>query len=126
MLTPAMQVSGNFAAGAILLGAGLWQLTPAKRACLRHCRSPVDFLVRRRRADGLGAFLVGVSHGAYCVGCCWILMALLFVGGVMNPAWIVGLTIYVAVEKRFLRGERIGASAGVALIVAGLLSLLLG
>lgn len=124
MLTPTLQVSGNLLAGAILLAVGFWQLTPAKRACLRHCRSPVDFLVRRRRPGRLGAFLVGVSHGGYCVGCCWMLMALLFVGGVMNPAWIVALTIYVAIEKRFLRGERISEIAGVALIVAGLASLL--
>jgi predicted metal-binding membrane protein len=120
LLTPAMQVSANLLAGALLLAAGLWQLTPAKRACLRHCRSPVDFLVRQRRHGQLGAWLVGMSHGGYCVGCCWILMTLLFVGGVMNPYWIAALTLYVVMEKRFLRGEQIGRIAGVALILAGL------
>lgn len=120
MLTPALRVSGNVLAGAILLAAGLWQLTPAKRACLRHCRSPVDFLVRRRRPGQLGALLVGIGHGGYCVGCCWVLMALLFVGGVMNPYWIAALTLYVVMEKRFLRGEQIGKIAGVALIIGGL------
>ncbi len=123
LLTPMLQVSGNLLAGAILLTAGAWQLTPAKRACLRHCRSPIDFLVRPRRPGGLGAFLVGISHGGYCVGCCWVLMALLFVGGVMNPYWIVALTLYVVVEKQFLRGERIGKVAGVVLVLAGLLML---
>jgi len=123
MLTPMMQVSGNLLAGAILLAAGFWQLTPAKRACLRHCRSPVDFLVRQRRPDQLGALLVGISHGGYCVGCCWVLMTLLLVGGVMNPYWIAALTLYVVMEKQFLRGEQIGKIAGVVLILAGLLML---
>jgi len=124
LLTPTMQVAGNPLAGALLVAAGLWQLTPIKRACLRHCRSPVDFLVRRRRPGHSGAFAIGMAHGSYCVGCCWFLMALLFVGGVMNPYWITGLTLYVVVEKRFLRGEQIGRITGAALVAAGLWILL--
>lgn len=120
MLTPMMQVAGNSLIGGLLLAAGLWQLTPVKRACLRHCQSPVDFLIRHRRPGHAGAFVVGTLHGAYCVGCCWILMALLFVGGVMNPYWIAGLTFYVILEKRFLRGEEIGQTVGIALIAVGL------
>lgn len=124
LLTPTMQVAGNPLAGGLLLAAGLWQLSPFKGACLRHCRSPVDFLVRRRRPGRSGAFAVGMAHGSYCVGCCWVLMTLLFVGGVMNPYWIAGLTLYVAVEKRFLRGEQIGRITGAALVAAGLWILL--
>lgn len=120
LLSPMMQVSSSHLAGGVLVAAGLWQLTPVKRACLRHCRSPVEFLVRRRRPGNRGALLLGAAHGSYCVGCCWALMVLLFVGGVMNPYWIVALTLYVLAEKLYLRGEWIGKIAGAALIVSGI------
>ena len=91
---------------ALLLAAGLWQLTPLKRACLRHCRSPVHFLdgaTAARRA--LGAFAMGAEHGAYCVGCCWLMMALLFVGGIMNLYWIAGLAGYALAEELLPAGD---------------------
>lgn len=119
LLSPTMQVASNHLAGGVLVAAGLWQLTPVKRACLRHCRSPVEFLVRRRRPGNRGALLLGVAHGSYCVGCCWALMVLLLVGGVMNQYWILALTLYVLAEKLYLRGEWIGKIAGAALIVSG-------
>ena len=92
----------------------------AKRPCLQYCRSPVEFLIRRRRPGNKGALFVGAALGAYCVGCCGALMALLSVGGVMNPYWIVALTLYVLMEKLCLRAERIGRIVGAALTVSGL------
>lgn len=104
----------------LLIAAGAYQLSPLKRACLRQCRSPVQFLSRHWRPGVGGALRLGLLHGAYCVGCCWLLMALLFVVGVMNFAWIAGLTVIVAVEKLMPRGEWIGQLGGIALIGWGL------
>lgn len=104
-------------AGGLLLAAGLYQLTPLKQACLRHCRSPVEFLTRHWRPGRAGAFRLGLAHGAYCVGCCWFLMALLFVGGVMNPLWIGAIALYVLAEKLAPRGHRLSRASG--LLLAG-------
>jgi predicted metal-binding membrane protein len=104
-------------AGALLLAAGLYQLTPLKQACLRHCRSPVEFLTRHWRPGHAGAFRLGLAHGAYCVGCCWFLMALLFVGGVMNPLWIGAIALYVLAEKLAPRGRLLTRAGG--LLLAG-------
>lgn len=102
---------------AVLITAGVYQWTPLKNACLRHCRSPVQFLTRHWQPGRAGALRLGVLHGAYCVGCCWALMALLFVGGVMNVLWIVALTAVVLVEK--LAGAGVAASRlGGGLLVA--------
>lgn len=84
---------------AILIAAGIWQFTPLKRACLVHCRSPLHFVIHGFRPGVGGALRMGMTHGLYCVGCCWFLMALLFYGGVMNLWWIAGLALYVLVEK---------------------------
>src|SRR5437868_9219786 len=110
-------------ASALLIAAGLYQLSPLKSACLRQCRSPAEFLSRNWRPAAVGAMRLGVLHAAYCLGCCWLLMALLFVGGVMNFAWIAALTLIVAVEKLAPRGDLIGRAAGVALIAWGILRL---
>ncbi|MBS0563866.1 MAG: DUF2182 domain-containing protein [Proteobacteria bacterium] len=104
----------------VLIGAGLWQLTPLKAACLARCRSPVETLTRHRRTGPAAAFRMGLSHGAACLGCCWALMALLFVGGAMNLWWIVGLTLYVAAEKLAPWGPRLVRPFGVLLVLAGL------
>jgi predicted metal-binding membrane protein len=101
--------------GGILIVAGLYQLSPLKNHCLAHCRSPASFLARYWRPHALGALQLGLRHGAHCVGCCWMLMALLFVGGVMNLIWIAALAIIVLTEKLLPRGRWIGRSAGVAL-----------
>ncbi len=101
---------------AILVGAGLWQLTPLKTMCLHHCRSPLGFLIGNWRAGRLGALRMGLEHGAYCLGCCWFLMALLFFGGVMNLYWIVGLAVFVLLEKIIPLGHWLGRVAGVVLI----------
>jgi predicted metal-binding membrane protein len=115
-----MAIDSPIAAGLLLAAAGLYQLTPLKNACLGRCRSPAEFLVRHYRPAVAGAFRLGAIHGAYCVGCCWLLMALLFVGGVMNLAWIAALTLLVAAEKLLPKGEWIARVAGVAMILAGM------
>jgi predicted metal-binding membrane protein len=104
----------------ILLAAGVYQITPLKQTCLKHCRSPVQFLSGHWRPGRTGAFLMGMHHGAFCVGCCWALMALLFVGGVMNLLWIAGLAIFVLIEKVVPRGEGLARAGGVACIAGGL------
>lgn len=101
---------------AVLLAAGLYQLTPLKRACLKRCRAPVEFLVHHWRPGWSGALRMGIQHGAWCIGCCWMLMALLFVGGVMNLAWVALLALLVLVEKIAPAGMLASRAAGLALI----------
>ncbi|KML47151.1 metal-binding integral membrane protein [Burkholderia cepacia] len=100
----------------VLALAGFYQFSPLKRACLRQCRAPAGFLVAHWRPGVAGSFLLGARHGMYCVGCCWLLMALLFVGGVMNVVWIAALSLVVFAEKVLPGGERIGRALGVVLI----------
>src|SRR5712692_10396037 len=99
--------------------AGIFQWTPFKHACLSHCRSPLGFLLTDWREGKAGAFLMGLKHGAYCTGCCWVLMALLFVAGVMNIWWVAILAIFVLVEKAAPRGLWIGKIAGALLAAWG-------
>lgn len=119
LLTPAMAANSAAVASLLFLGAGVYQLTPFKRACLRQCRSPLEFLAGHWREGSAGAFAMGVRHGAYCVGCCWAMMALLFVGGVMNLAWIAGLALLVLAEKLLPGGPVVGRLLGAGLIVWG-------
>jgi predicted metal-binding membrane protein len=105
--------------GALLLAAGAFQWTPVKRACLHHCRSPIHFLAAGWREGVGGTLAMGLRHGLYCVGCCWFLMALLFVGGVMNLLWVAGIAAYVLVEKLAPAGHLIGRAAGLLLVAAG-------
>jgi predicted metal-binding membrane protein len=119
-LLSSMMVGTSVVLGALLLiAAGVWQLTPLKSACLKHCRSPIHFLSHHWRKGRLGAFRMGVQHGGFCLGCCWFLMALLFYGGVMNLYWIVGLALFVLLEKVLPGGHRLGGVAGVGLIAWG-------
>jgi len=99
LLTPLMASASPLLGGALLVGAGIYQLTPLKEACLSHCRTPMGFLLAEWRDGKLGPLVMGMRHGLYCVGCCWLLMALLFVGGVMNLVWVALLAAYVLVEK---------------------------
>lgn len=103
----------------ILIGAGLYQLSPLKHVCLEHCRAPAEYLSRHWRHGRRGAFRMGATHGAYCLGCCWVLMLLLFVGGTMNLVWIAGLAILVLIEKLAPYGFRIAQGLGAAMIIAG-------
>lgn len=110
--------SRSFSAG-LLIAAGIWQLSPLKHACLRRCRGPMQFFQQGFLPGRSGAFAMGAELGLSCLGCCWFLMALLFVGGVMNLAWIAGLTLYVLVEKTMPGGHRIGTVAGIVCLVSG-------
>jgi len=112
--------------GLTLVVAGLYQFTPIKAACLSHCRGPVEAITRHRRTGFATAFRMGALHGRYCLRCCWALMALLFVGGIMNLWWILAITIYVGVEKLAPGGERVAKPLGVVLILGGLALLLKG
>jgi predicted metal-binding membrane protein len=105
---------------ALLAGVGTYQWLPAKRACLDHCRSPVQFLVEAYRPGALGALVMGVRHGLYCLGCCWALMLLLFVGGVMNLLWVALIAAVVFVEKLLARGEWLRRAIGLAALGAAL------
>ena len=119
-------ISGFITAAGLLIAAGAWQLTPLKQACLRHCRSPLQFLSTRWRNGSGGAFVMGIQHGTYCVGCCWFLMALLFYGGVMNLYWIIGLALFVLLEKNIPAGHWIGRGTGFVLIAWGVVVLARG
>ena len=119
-MSPMLETTHRWFGPCILIAAGLWQLTPLKAACLRHCRTPLGFLVGRWRTGPLGALRMGLEHGAYCLGCCWFLMGLLFFGGVMNLFWIVGLAIYVLLEKTIPMGHWLARAAGLALLLWGL------
>lgn len=121
LLSPmAMALRSDVAAGVVLIVAGLYQWTPLKHACLKQCRTPIGFLLTEWREGSVGALVMGWRHGLFCVGCCWALMALLFVAGVMNALWIVGLTLFVLIEKIAPRGDMVARMAGAGLAVAGL------
>ena len=104
----------------LLIAAGVFQLSPLKATCLAHCRSPAEFLSRHWREGRLGAFRLGIVHGAYCLGCCWALMLLLFAAGIMNLVWIAGLAVLVLIEKLAPFGARLSPAIAAALIAAGL------
>jgi predicted metal-binding membrane protein len=109
------------ALGAVLVVAGLYQLTPLKRVCLDHCRSPLGFVMHHWREGYRGALRMGVAHGSYCLGCCWALFAVLVAAGVMSLAWMVLLTLIVFAEKVLPLGRRAPAVAGGAFLVLGVL-----
>jgi len=119
LLSPMMEAASGVLSGALLIAAGLYQLTPLKRSCLDLCRSPLEFLSTHWRPGKRGAFLMGARHGMYCVGCCWGLMLLLFVGGLMNLLWIAGLALFVLIEKLAPGGAWLGRVMGVALMAGG-------
>jgi len=115
-LTGMMAVTSAALGGVLLIAVGLYQMSPLKYACLRKCQSPLMFFARNWRKERFGAFRMGLSHGIYCLGCCWVLMGLLFYGGVMELAWIVGIALYVAVEKLIPAGNRLSRLAGILLV----------
>ncbi|MBA3269614.1 MAG: DUF2182 domain-containing protein [Acidobacteria bacterium] len=119
VLNPMMEMPGRNAVAATLLLAGAYQLTPWKAMCLRQCRSPLTFVMQRWRTGLAGALRMGAEHGAYCLGCCWGLMLLLFAGGVMNLTVIVGLTAIVLIEKLTPIGVHASRALGVVLAAAG-------
>ena len=124
LLTPMIQSRSDWLTAALLVLAGLYQLTPLKHSCLNYCRSPIGFLMSEWRDGISGAWQMGVKHGLYCSGCCWALMLLLFVAGVMNPIWIVFLTLVVALEKWPRLPAWTTSAFGGTLVIAGLSVLL--
>lgn len=118
-VTPMMVLRSPVVAGALLVAVGLYQLTPLKRACLNGCRSPLAFLMTAWRPGVAGAWRMGLRHGVLCIGCCWLLMALLLVLGVMNLAWVAVLTVFILLEKTVPRARWITPASGIALVVWG-------
>jgi predicted metal-binding membrane protein len=123
MLSAVMASSSGRLSGAILMAAGAYQLTPWKGKCLTHCRSPLGFLMTNWRDGAGGAFRMGFRHGAYCLGCCWALMCVLFVVGVMNLIWVAALTGFVLIEKTGPAGAIVARVAGAAMFVLGVVAI---
>ena len=119
LLSPMMTNRSPILGGALLVAAGIFQWTPFKNACLRHCRSPLSFLLNDWREGPVGAWLMGLRQGLYCAGCCWFLMALLFVAGVMNIWWVGLITVFVLVEKVAPKVWRVSGLSGAVLVVWG-------
>lgn len=119
LLSPMLASTSPIFGGGLLLAAGIYQWTPLKYACLHHCRSPLGFILNDWREGAQGAFLMGLKHGSYCVGCCWFLMALLFVAGIMNLLWVAAIAGFVLLEKVAPAGHRVSRVAGVLLLGAG-------
>jgi predicted metal-binding membrane protein len=122
LLTPAMTSASAIFGGILLIAAGLYQWTPIKSACLSQCQTPLQFLMRQGgfRNDPRGALALGARHGGYCLGCCWVLMALLFVGGVMNVLWIAGIAVLILLEKLVPTGRLVPRISGVVMVGAGI------
>lgn len=128
LLSPMVKSTTPILSGALLLAAGIYQWTPLKRICLTQCRSPLGFIMANWREGAWGALGMGLRHGGYCVGCCWVLMGLLFVAGVMNPLWVAGIAAFILIEKVAPLGNWVGRATGLllvgwgALIAAGMLA----
>jgi predicted metal-binding membrane protein len=121
LLSPTMAVMNTWAAGLILVAAGAYQLSPMKRACLRQCQSPLGFIMANWREGRIGALRMGIRHGLFCVGCCWALMSVLFVVGIMNLLWVAALTAFVLIEKVGGAGARVARAGGAIMIGSGIL-----
>lgn len=119
LMSPMMKASSPFLAGAILIVAGMYQLTPWKGTCLTHCQSPLGFLMSHWREGAGGALQMGLHHGVYCLGCCWALMIVLFAVGVMNLVWVAALTALVLLEKIGPAGPLVARVAGAGMVIGG-------
>jgi predicted metal-binding membrane protein len=123
LISPAMVSTNRWLGGLVLIGAGIFQWTPAKNRCLGHCRSPFDFLMTDWREGPGGAIVMGLHHGVSCTICCWMLMALLFVVGVMNLIWVAAITAFVVAEKSLPFGHRLARVSGVLLVIWGIFAI---
>jgi len=121
LVSPMMESSSTLLSGALLVAAGAYQFSPLKHACLGHCRSPLSVLLNQWRDGYLGAFSLGLRQGAYCTGCCWLLMVLLFAFGVMNLIWIAALSVLVLLEKIVPQPRLFVQGTGAILLVWGAL-----
>lgn len=124
LLNPEMKTTSKILGGVILIATGLFQFTPLKQSCLKYCRAPLDFVQQHWKEGKLGALRMGIENGLYCVGCCWMLMVLLFVAGIMNLLWIAIIALFVLVEKISPRIKWIPYVAGFVCIVYGVLFLI--
>ena len=120
LLSPMMVSTSAYLGGGLLIAAGLFQWSPIKYACLSKCRTPLGFIMAEWRDGRGGAIVMGLRHGSYCLGCCWVLMGLLFVLGVMNLLWIAALSAFVLIEKVSPRGYTVSRITGVGLVGWGL------
>jgi predicted metal-binding membrane protein len=121
LLSPMMVSTSTYLGGALFVAAGLYQWTPLKQVCLKHCRSPLNFIMFHWRGGGSGAALrMGLDHGVFCLGCCWVLMGLLFVGGVMNLIWVAAIAVFVVAEKVLPGGVWVSRIGGTVMIAGGL------
>jgi predicted metal-binding membrane protein len=120
LLSPMLVINSPLLGGILLIAAGIYQLLPTKQVCLHHCRTPVEFISKYWMPGAKGAFVMGLRHGAYCLGCCWILMMLLFVSGVMNLLWVAIIAVFVLLEKVAPFGQNVGRVGAIVLIVGGI------
>jgi predicted metal-binding membrane protein len=118
-VSPMMEITNRRLGAGVLMLAGPNQWTPVKRVCLTHCRGPLQWLTRHWRSGLVGAWRMGMEHGVFCLGCCWAVMLLLFVGGVMNLRWIAAITAFVLLEKLAPQGPRVARVAAAIMIAAG-------
>lgn len=126
LLSPRMIARSATLGATLLIAAGIYQELPLKDRCLKHCRSPIYFISEHWKPGAWGAFRIGIEHGSFCLGCCWVLMLLLFVGGVMNLFWIAAITLFVLLEKVLPLGDQGGRVVGFVMILAGALFALIG
>lgn len=119
LLSPLMVSTSPVLGGLLFVAAGIYQLTPLKNACLRFCRTPMSFLIHRRRTGSLGPFVMGLDHGSFCIGCCSLLMALLFTLGVMNLLWVAAIAVFVFLEKIVPSAALIGRGSSALLVAMG-------
>jgi len=124
LLNPDMKTTSKILGSVILITTGIFQFTPLKQTCLRHCRTPLDFVLRHWKEGKGGALKMGIENGFYCLGCCWMIMILLFVTGIMNLLWVAIIAAFVLVEKLLLQIKWIPYAAGVLLILYGIFLLI--
>jgi predicted metal-binding membrane protein len=124
LLSPDMIATSKIFASIVLIASGIFQFTALKQVCLAHCRSPLDFVLQHWKEGKQGALRMGIENGFYCLGCCWMLMVLLFVTGIMNLLWVSIIALFVLVEKIFSQIKLVPYVAGTLLILYGILVLI--
>ena len=118
-----LKLMNPFVSGIVLIAAGIYQFTNVKDVCLKNCQSPLSFVLSYWKEGKIGALLMGIKHGLYCIGCCWVLMTLLFVAGIMNLLWIAIIALFIFLEK-IIKSKYLSKAAGTLLILAGIVMIL--
>ena len=119
LLSPYMVIYSPTIGALVFVMAGVWQLSPVKEICLQNCRHPFSSMMRIYVFGQWGAVMTGLRHGLYCIGCCWVLMMLLFVGGVMNLVWVLAISLFVLTEKLFPAGSKLALLSGITMVTGG-------